>query len=101
MFDVVGALDHHAPEEDGELARQGDIGDQATASRRHAAVEATQGNVLAAGQSARHYTEYAPSAITLTFDRTLALTALVPARRESCPRGQVFLAGPPGKARAH
>src|SRR5205807_7186957 len=33
MFDVVGALDHHAPEEDGELARQGDIGDQATASR--------------------------------------------------------------------
>src|SRR5438552_11964666 len=96
MFDVVGALDHHAPEEDGELARQGDIGDHATASRIHAAVDATQSNVLAAGQSARHDTEHAPGAITLTFDRTLALTALVAARRESCPCGEVFFGGPLG-----
>src|SRR5258705_7020901 len=63
VFDVVDAFDHDAPEQDRELTRQSDVGDQACAAGSQAAVEATQGDVLAAGEGARHHAEEASGAI--------------------------------------
>ena len=48
LFDVIHALDHDAPEEDGELMGQGLVGDEAAAARGHPPVIAAEGDVFAA-----------------------------------------------------
>ena len=48
MFDVIDAFDHYPLEQDGEFARQSNVGDQAATARSHTPVEAPKGDILAA-----------------------------------------------------
>src|SRR6185436_2760462 len=83
LFDIIDAFDHDAPEEDGELVRQGLVGDQAAAARRHPSVIAAEGDVFAARQGAGHHTEDLPGAVAAALDRSSAFAALGAARGEA------------------
>ena len=96
-LDVVHALDHDAPEQGGEFARQRDVGDEAAATRGHAPVEAAQGDVLAARQASRDHAEEPSGAVAAALGRTLALAALMAAGRQSHPGGEVFFSAPFGE----
>ena len=85
LFGIIDAFDHDAPEEDGELVRQGLVGDEAAATRGHPSVVATEGDVFAARQGASHHTEDLPGAVAASLDPGSALAALGAARREPEP----------------
>src|SRR4030095_14088581 len=96
-LDIVHAVDHNAQEQGGELAGQRDVGDEAAATRRHAPVEAAQGDVLAARQASRDHAEEPPGAVAASLGRALALAALVAAGRESHPGSEVLFSAPFGE----
>lgn len=96
-FDEVEPLDHGAPEHDGELASQGLGREQAAAARGHAAIEAAEGDVLAAHETARHQTEDLSGAIASALDAPFSFAAVVTAGRQAGPRSEVFFARPLGQ----
>ena len=92
LLDVVVALDHDAPVLGGEFTCEGHGGDEPAASGCHASIEAAEGDVVAAHQGLRHHAEQLARAIAPAFSVTFALAAVVVARSQAGPRGEVLWA---------
>ena len=94
LLDVVVAFDHDAPVPGGEFASQRHGGDEPTAPGGHAPIKATQGDVFAAHQRLRHHAKELTRAIAPALGPSaFALAAVVAARGQSGPRGEVLLGG--------
>ena len=94
LLDVRISLNHDTPEPGSELPGERHGGDESAAPCCHAPVEASQRDVFAAHQSARHQTEKASGPVTPALGPTLSLATIVIARRQSRPSSEVLLGRP-------
>src|SRR5205809_5160128 len=94
FFDVIDPVNHQAPEQFGQFARQRQIGHQPAPPTFEPPVEATQGFVHTATHAARNHAKQAPCSIARTSLAASALAALAATRRQPQPASEVLFALP-------
>ena len=94
FLDVFPAVAQCIVKEHSEFARGGDIGNLPAAPGADASVKATQGEILAAGQTLRDHAEKSSCFASESWLAFTAFATLPRTRGQAQPCGEVFGAGP-------
>ena len=94
LFHVTDPVNHQAPEQFGQLAGQGDVGNQAATAPFESSVEATQRLIDATAHATSDHPEQAAGSVAPTLLATSPFATLSGNGRQAKPRRELLFALP-------
>src|SRR5947209_448637 len=91
LFDVSDTVNHQAPEQFGQLARQRQVGHQPAFAALEPSIKPTEGFVDTPSHAPRHHAKQPSRPIARTALAASAFATISAARRQSQPRREVLL----------